>query len=71
MLLEGIDLTYEGIATNILLRSLAGISFEGIDLTYEGIATASCDFTLRSLIVKEGIDLTYEGIATNNYGQCF
>ena len=61
---EGIDLTYEGIAT---LKNPVAISrrkFEGIDLTYEGIATAMQIVRSGLGIDIEGIDLTYEGIAT-------
>ena len=62
---EGIDLTYEGIAT---LKNPVAISrrkFEGIDLTYEGIATVA-DQRRCICVRSEGIDLTYEGIATGH-----
>ena len=40
VIVEGIDLTYEGIAThNLMQLNVCIICNEGIDLTYEGIAT--------------------------------
>ena len=61
---EGIDLTYEGIATMTPSQSLPlPLKGEGIDLTYEGIAT-DIQRTKRTPRDIEGIDLTYEGIAT-------
>ena len=51
---EGIDLTYEGIATLFGLYKIFEFEFaEGIDLTYEGIATHSGHRNQSGYILKE------------------
>ena len=64
---EGIDLTYEGIATAVSFVISVQIVLEGIDLTYEGIATLMFNKFKSKTLIREGIDLTYEGIATPFY----
>ena len=39
IIIEEIDLTYEGIATSCVISFLVFSKLEEIDLTYEGIAT--------------------------------
>ena len=66
----GIDLIYEGIATEPPLP-FRPVKFVGIDLIYEGIATKA-RFPVFKKGDKVGIDLIYEGIATRIflYGSC-
>ena len=60
---EEIDLTYEGIATNMPMNTYPYFTTsEEIDLTYEGIATPIV--WAFEAPMREEIDLTYEGIAT-------
>ena len=68
LLMERIDLIYEGIATKyfIGIPSTIQLVLERIDLIYEGIATTIYYTQNSQLFCVERIDLIYEGIATSD-----